>query len=405
MYIIIGQGAAGYSAAQTLRRLDRKLAITMITDEKDFFYSRIDLPDIIKGKIALDDAPVVTADRFAELGIVCRMGETVARILPQEKAVELASGERLGYAKLLLATGSKPILPPIPGSNARGVHILWTLADARSIMESCATARSAVVIGAGLIGLKTAQALKARGLDVTVIERLPGVMPRQLDTTASDLLRARLLDEDIHVLTDTCVDEILTENGAVTGVLAGARLACELVVSAVGVRPDTRLAREAGLHVEQGIVVDAAQRTSDPSIFAAGDVAQTVDALTGAAVIPAIWPVAVAQGRVAAYNMKGRPLKSDPCLAMNSVEIGGLPLVSFGDINGEPGDDIQTSHQGTTYRKLVRRGETLRGALCLGDIRQAGVLGNMVLQQMPIGRANPMSPRFNAVDLIPGTGL
>lgn len=400
MYIIIGQGAAGCSAARTLRRLDRRLAITMITDEKDSFYSRIDLPDVIKGRLTPEDATLAPAGFFADLGIDCRMGETVARILPEEKTVELASGERLAYSKLLLATGSTPILPVIPGLDPAKAHTLWTMADARRIIDACAMARNAVVIGAGLIGLKTALALRGRGLHVTIVERLPRVMPRQLDAVGSDMITARLRAEGITVVTDACVDEVFTENGAITGILANTRIPCDLLVCAVGVRPDVRLAREAGLAVEQGIVVDANQRTSDPSVFAAGDAAQAMDALTGSAVLPAIWPAAVEQGRVAAYNMKSRLLAGDPCLAMNSVEIAGLPLVSFGDIHGDPTDTIETHQRGGTYRKLVRRGDTLRGVLCLGDIRQAGVLGNMVLQRTPIGRRDLLSPRFNAVELM-----
>ncbi len=406
MYIIIGQGAAGMSAARTLRRLDQNLALTMITREKDYFYSRIDLPDVIKGKISLADAPLADAGLFADLNIACRMGETVSRILPREKRVELASGETLAYEKLLLATGSVPAIPPIPGLDARGVFSLWTLDDARRILEACATARRAVVIGAGLIGLKTALALKARGLEVTVVEQQSTVMPRQLDRTAAAMIEERLVAEGLHVLVDTGVDAVLVRDGAVGGVRAsGHELPCELVVCSVGVRPDIALAREAGLEIGLGIAVDAFQRTSDPFIYAAGDAAESRDCLTGACVIPAIWPVAVEQGRRAAYAMKNRNQPSSSCLAMNAVEIAGLPLISFGDVIGGPGDVTESVHQGGSYRKLVHRGGRLCGVLCLGDIRQAGVLGNMVLQGTPVGTSRPLAPDFTVTDLLPEVGL
>lgn len=405
MYIIIGQGAAGFSAARTLRRLKPALGITMITSERDSFYSRIDLPDIIKGRIRPEDAPRATADRFAELNIVCRMGETVARLLPGERALLLTSGERLHYEKLLLATGSSPVLPSLSGIDSTGVFSLWTLEDARRIMAACATARRAVVIGAGLIGLKTATALRARGLEVAVVESLPTVMPRQLDAVAAGIVESGLHDLGIQVLAGTRVSGLDAESDRVNGVSAGERsLPCDLVVCAVGVRPNIALAREAGLKTGLGISVDTFQRTSDPHIFAAGDAAESRDCLTGQCVVPAIWPVAVEQGRLAAYAMTSRPLPGDACLAMNSVDIAGVPLVSFGDVNGGPDDDILVSRRGNAYRKLVRRDGVLRGALCLGDIRQAGVLGAMIRQGMPVGQADPLSAHFTWADRVPETG-
>ncbi len=404
MYIIIGQGAAGSSAVRTLRRLKPDAPVTVITREKDSFYSRIDLPDVIKGKRSPEEATLLTARDFADLNIPCRMGESVSRILPGERAVELASGETLPYTKLLLATGSRPILPPIPGIDSRGVFTLWTLEDARAIAAAAAGARRAVVAGAGLIGLKTALALKACGLDVTIVERLPGIMPRQLDAQAADMIAERLAAEGIRVFTGISATKVLAANGRVRAVEteAGA-LPCDLLVSAVGVRPDIGLAREAGLDIGLGIAVDARQRTSDPHIFAAGDAAEARDCLSGNCVVPAIWPAAVEQGRIAACNMVSRHREGSFCLAMNSVEIAGMPLVSFGEINAGPGDEELVSVRPGAYRKLVQRGDRLCGVLCLGDISQAGVLGNMVLRQTPVGDLDLLAPRFSAARLIPET--
>jgi NAD(P)H-nitrite reductase large subunit len=403
MYIIIGQGAAGYSAARTLRRLDSGLELAMITDESDTFYSRIDLPDIIKAGLPEEAARLATPASLAEMGITCRMGERVSRIHPAAREVELAGGERLAYAKLLLATGSRPILPPVPGLEADGVFYLWKLEDARKIMRACARARAAVVAGAGLIGLKTALALRARGLDVTVVEQMPGVMPRQLDAVASSLLAGRLLETGVRVRTGLSLESVLVKNGRVAGALVGGDvLACDMIVPAVGVRPDTRLAAGAGLAVGRGIVVDDCQRTSDPFIFAAGDAAQTVDGLTGQTIVPAVWPAAVEQGRVAAWNMKGRTRRLEPSLAMNSVEIAGLSIVSAGDVNGADGDEI-LSRQGDAYRKLVLRQGIVRGVLCLGDVRRAGVFCNMILRRTPAGQVDLLSKGFGFADLMDET--
>jgi NAD(P)H-nitrite reductase large subunit len=402
MFIIIGQGAAGASAARTLKRLEPATAVTMITDERDYFYSRIDLPDIIAGKFAAAESELQGADAFRELGIVCRMNERVTAIHPDEKTVELASGERLKYSKLLVATGSLPVMPPLPGREAKGVYALWTMAQIREITQAAQSARRAVVIGAGLIGLKSALALAARGLEVTVVEKLSRVMPRQLDDTAANVIADAVRRKGVAVMLGTEVKAIIVSNGVVTGVqLEGVELACDMVLMAVGVKPNIELAQAAGIEVGRGIIVDACQQTSVVDIYAAGDVAETIDPLTGRRVLPAIWPVAVEQGEVAASNMTGGQTEYQGSVAMNAIEIGGVPLVSIGDFEGEAGDEVLTSGVGTSYRKLVLRGNKVRGVLCLGDIRQAGVIGSQVLHQTEVTDASSLiSPHFNFASLV-----
>ena len=203
MYIIIGQGIAGATAAEMLRKLDPERPVTVITDECDYVYSRIDLPDIITGKYEPAASALRTAEDFANAGITCIMGETAAALLPDLKVVELSSGRRLTYHKLLLATGSLPVVPPVPGAGAPGVYSLWTMRQAMELIGAAGKARSAVVVGAGLIGLKTALALKKRGLNVTVVEKLPRVLPRQLDGESSGMVAEAVRDRGIEVLVDT----------------------------------------------------------------------------------------------------------------------------------------------------------------------------------------------------------
>lgn len=403
MYVIIGQGAAGVSAAKTLKRLEPDAPVAIVSEERDYFYSRIDLPDIVAGKRDPAEAELTVAAEFAATGITCRMGEKVACIFTDEAAVELATGERLPYKKLLLATGSLPVLPPIPGIEACGVFSLWTLAQAREIIAATATAKSAVVVGSGLIGLKTALALAARGLAVTVVEKLPRVMPRQLDDAGAALITDRLRAIGLEVLTNAEVTGFTTHGGAVSGVqLPGRAIACDMVVMAIGVKPNTALAAAAGIKVGRGIVTDSDMRTSHPNIYAAGDAAETIDCLSGLPAVPAIWPVAVEEGRVAAMNMAGQAETFGGSVAMNSVEIAGVPLVSVGDIDGAPGDEVLVHRQGDNYRKIVVRDGAVRGILCLGDIRQAGVLGGLVLRRAEVDIESLLSPQLSYVDLIAG---
>jgi len=377
MYIIIGQGIAGATAANTLRKLDPENQVTVITDEIDYLYSRVDLPDIIAGTYEPAAAVLQKAEDFANAGINCLMGERVTAVVPAQKTVDIASGSRLKYDKLLIATGSLPVIPALSNSDSQGVYSLWTMRQAKAIITAAAAAKNAVVVGAGLIGLKTALALRTRGLNVTVIEKLPRVMPRQLDDTAAEMLANRLRISGVEIKVNTDVDSIIAANGVVNGVdVAGSVLPADMVIMAVGVKPNIGLAVAANIRSGHGITVDELQQTSVSDIYAAGDAAETIDSLTGTLSVPAIWPVAVEQGRTAAYNMAGqKKTYNGKIVAMNAVDVAGIPLVSLGDIEGQPGDDILIAHRHDAYRKIVMRDKVVRGVLCVGEIRQAGVLG------------------------------
>jgi nitrite reductase (NADH) large subunit len=183
--------------------------------------------------------------------------------------------------------------------------------------------------------------------------------------------------------------------------VAGRTMPADMVVMAVGVRPNSELAAAAGLAVGRGITVNEFQQTSDKDIYAAGDCAEALDNLTGSQTIQATWPVAVEQGRVAANNMAGYKTLFGGSVAMNAVEIAGIPLVSVGDIEGRPGDEVFVDRSNGSYRKIVMRGKIARGVICLGDIRQAGVIGGLVLRQTEIEDVEKLiSPFFRYADLI-----
>ncbi len=402
MYIIIGQGIAGVTAAITLRKLDPRTPVTIITEEHDYLYSRIDLPDIIAGKLKPADAMLQQVENFASDNIICIMGDKVAAVSPAQKTVQLVSGTQLKYTKLLFATGSVPIMPSLPGIDSPGVYSLWTLRQAKEMVSAAEHAQNAVVVGAGLIGLKTALALKARGLKATVVEKLPRVLPRQLDDVSAGILAEKVRSRGVDVLVNTTVDGIAASQGRVSGVhTAGGIIPAEMVVMSIGVKPNKELAAAAGIKTGRGIVVNEFQETSVPDVYAAGDVAEVFDSRTGESVVPAIWPVAVEQGKIAAGNMAGSRASYDGNAAMNAVEIAGLPLVSIGDVEGKPGDVCLTAQKNDAYRKVVLRDTIVKGVLCLGDIRQAGVIGRLVSHPVDIKEVEKLiSPYFSYADLI-----
>lgn len=385
MYIIIGQGAAGANAAFRLRQLDADTPVTMITQEPDFFYSRIDLPDIIAGKFDADRSLLKGPGDFSKCDIDCRMNCQAMSIETANQSILLSTGETMRYSKLLLATGSNPIFPPIEGINTRGIYSLWTMGQAKAITNAAVSAKAAVVIGAGLIGLKTALALAERGIKVTVAERLPRVMPRQLDQEAAAIVAAALHDRGVTVLTGVGVECFETEGDTLRGIRTEAGIvAADMAIVSVGVRANIALAAKAGIHAAKGIQVDAQLRTSAAGVYAAGDAAEIVDGLTGYSLVPAIWPEAVRQGLIAAANMAGRKETYTPGMAMNSVEIAGVPLVSVGRIEEGPGDQVYICRRDNGYLKVVIGDGIAVGALCVGNIKQAGVLGNLVLRQAKI---------------------
>ena len=386
-----------------LRRLDPDAAVTILTNESDSYYSRIDLPEVVAGSLSPDECRLKTLEEFQAAGIICRTGETATAIRPQEKIVELSNGEQLPFHRLLIASGSVPVKPPIPGVELPGIHVLWTLEQARQLADEASQSRHAVVVGAGLIGLKTALALAKRGLSVHVVECMDRILPKQLDGEAAKIVTDALTAHGVQVLTKVCVErfEPGTDGRVSRAILSTVSIPCDLAVVASGVRPNIDIAKAAGLEVRRGIVADACLRTSAPEIWAAGDVAEVIDLLSGEPVVPAAWPVAVSQGITAARNMAGAGMAWEPTVAMNSVEVAGVPLVSAGTLEAEPGDQVLSCRHGDHYRRIVMRDGKVRGVVCIGDIRSAGVLSGLVTRGIHCG--NPeilLSPRLCIGDLI-----
>lgn len=387
-YLIIGCGAAGWSAVQAIRAHDRHGAITLVSDEAAPPYSRMLLSYWLQGKAGEELMYPFPAGYFEELEVETLYGQPATTVDPQRQMVTLANGRELQYDELLIATGASPWRPPIAGLDLPGVFNLWAMEDVRGILATIRPEGKAVIIGAGFIGMQAVDALFARGMRCTVVELLPQVLPRILDAEGARLVEAALTERGVRVFTASQVAEIQPAGERKEVVLQDGRsLPADLIITAAGVRPNVGLARTAGLQTATGILVDERMRASVPHVYAAGDVAEGGDFSTGGRAVHAIWPTAVDQGRVAGLNMAGVQATYPGSLSMNTLEVLGLPMASVGMFAGEE-LEVQEHREPSrgVYRKLAFRDGRLAGAILVGDLKDVGLLQAMIRQQTDLMR-------------------
>ncbi|MEU4063984.1 FAD-dependent oxidoreductase [Streptomyces wedmorensis] len=366
--VVVGGGTAG-------ARLAQRLPVTLLGEESHAPYNRVLLADVLAGRYA----PEVIA--LPEVREPARLGVRATRIDRAARTVECADGSVVGYDRLVLATGSNPVLPPLRGLRGAalpdGVHPFRTLDDCLELRSVVRPGVRAVVIGGGLLGVSAARALAALGAEVVLTQQGERLMERQLDAQASVLLREHVESLGVEVHTECRVSGLRQRDGAVTAVeLAdGFVLDAQVVVLACGVRPRVSLAREAGLDVATGIVVDDELRTSDPFIHAIGDCAEHAGrnyGLAGPALEQADVLADLLTTELAGARYTGTR-------ALTRLTLGGaqpLDLAAFGEVTARPGDDVVqlTDATRSAYRKVVVRGDRLVGGVLLGDLAAVGSL-------------------------------
>jgi len=290
----------------------------------------------------------------------------------------LSDGEEISYDRALIATGSSPISLPIPGVEANGVISLRNIDDAETILRGGPDLREAIIIGGGFIGLKLACHLRERGVGVAVLEKEPKLAPRMFDHAASLLIGNKLRKHGIRIETDVEVTEFLNKNGWVTGVIMkdGEMYSCQRVIQAVGIRPNAQYLADSGIDLQGGILVNERMETNVPGVYAAGDVAMTIDSITSERLNNATWPAATRQGTVAGWNMAGGNRTSTHNFPLNALNLFGLRVMAAGHpyYEKESNVDIFMNQQGESYRKIVIRAGRLMGFIFVGDISGAGFL-------------------------------
>ncbi len=388
-HVIIGNGPAGVVAAETLRKLDPQAEIALIGDEAESPYSRMAIPYFLIGDINDEGTHLrKTHNHYVEQGIHLIEGR-VSKIDAARKTVEFVSGERLGYDRLLIATGSHPVRPPVTGMNLPNVHTCWTLADARAIAALAKPGSRVLQIGAGFIGCIIMEALASRGVELTVVEMGDRMVPRMMTEKAGNMIRRWVENKGVKVHVNAGVTSIAESGGVLTAALnTGAEIVADLIICAAGVKPNVAFLAGSGVATGQGITVNEHMETTVAGIYAAGDVTEAVGFHSGKPELNAIQPNAADQARIAAINMAGGGTPSfQGSLAINVLDTLGLISTSFGQWWGvQRGETAEmVDEQGFHYLSLQFDGDVLIGATSIGWTDHVGALRGLVQGRVRLG--------------------
>lgn len=379
--VIAGAGIAGVSAAEAIRKVNGEVRVILVSEEHELPYYRVNLTRYLAGSVKAEDLPLHPAEWYPDHSIELKTGCRVTGMDLQNKQVMLDGCDTLGYDRLILATGARAFRPPIPGMELRNAATLRTRADADMILSAAQEGMRCVCIGGGILGLETAAALARCGLDVTVLEALSWLMPRQLNQQAARVFAGRVEGLGITLRTGVQV-QALEGEGSVSGVRleGGEVLPADLVIISAGVRPQVELARAAGLEVKLGIVVDDRMQTSDPAVYAVGDAAEHRGVLYGT------WMPAQLQGSIAGTSAVKQQAAFPGVPRANTLKVLGFDLFSIGAIAPEtPADRLVEEAANGDYRGFVLRGDCLAGAILLGDASLAPAIRKAIEGQVLLG--------------------
>ena len=393
-HVILGAGPAGVIAAETIRKHAPQDTITLVGDEAEPPYSRMAIPYLLMGNI--DEAGTYlrkTPSHFADLKINQLFAQAVSVDVAIKK-IALSTGENLSYDRLLIATGSRPARPPIPGIDSDGVHLCWTLDDARKIMALARPGARVLQMGAGFIGCIIMEALKQRGVQLSVVEMGDRMVPRMMGPVAGGMIRDWCESQGVQVFTGTRVEAILPGAPLSVRLSNGQSVAADLVISATGVRPNIGFLEHSGITCLQGVLTDEHLQTSVHGVYAAGDCAEAFDKVSGTTIVSAIQPNAAEQARVAALNMVGQTTELRGVTQINVLDTLGLISTSFGNWQGVPGSeqgehieltDTQAGGGQGRHLSLQFKNDVLVGCNSVGWTEHVGVMRGLVEGAVRLG--------------------
>jgi len=381
--VVVGNGMAGMRTVEELLQLTPKLYdITVFGEEPHGNYNRILLSPLLAGEKSVQEIMLNPREWYAQHGITLHAGDPVVEIDRARRIVRSQAGIEAGYDRLLIATGSRPFIPPVSGCDLPGVIAFRDIQDVDAMVEAARQHRHAVVIGGGLLGLEAANGLLRQGMKVTVVHLHQSLMERQLDAPASALLQQALESTGLRFVLGAQTAELIgAERVAAVRFTDGATLPADLVVMAAGVRPNVELARAAGLYCERAIVVDDTLQTYDPRIYAVGECVQHRRSTFG--LVAPIWD----QARVCAAHLAGAGHRRYVQQATaTKLKVTGVDLYSAGDIIGGPGteDIVLRDPRRGIYKRLVLQGERVVGAVLYGDVADGPWYFDLIQHQTPV---------------------
>lgn len=377
-YVIIGNSTAAIGCIEGIRSVDENGPITVISDEPYPPYSRPLISYLLYGSTTEEKMRTRPADFYETQKVKTMLGKKAVHVDSQHKTVTLDSGESISFDKLLIATGSCPFIPPMEGlEHVEKKFTFLKLDDAKALQENLRPESRVLIVGAGLIGLKCAEGIRDRVGSITVVDLADRILPSILDPTGSKMIQQHIEKHGISFLLGDSVAKFEKNRAHLK---SGKTVDFDLLVIAVGVRPNTQLAAEAGCQVGKGIVIDEHSATSIPDIYAAGDCCECRDITSGQRRILAILPNAYLQGETAGVNMAGGEKSFANAVPMNAIGFFGLHVLTAGSYDGE---EIVESGTGT-YKKLIVRDNLLKGFILIGEIARAGIYTSLIREQIPL---------------------
>ena len=388
-YVIVGTGPAGINAAEALRMKDSESRIVLIGQEPTLPYSPTVLPYFISGKIKEKDLFLFQEAYLKKEGIELIRGNGVISLSPREGKVYLKEGPPLSYDALILAQGGSPVLPDIPGLRALNPLVLRTLADAKKLKAKAQSASKAIILGAGLIGMQSAQALAEMGVHVCVVEVMNQVLPGYFDQKAASIIQRVYKSRKVDFLTSTLAEGVEFRKGNTVLSLKGEKtIQAPLFLVAAGVAPNIDFLKGSGIEVDRGVLVDQAMATNLPNIFAAGDVVQMENFWGGRKVNQPLLIHAVDQGRMAAASVVGEKVSHAGNISMNLFHFFGHHALSIGLVSPNGKDRFQIhqtySPSKRRYFKFVFDGDILAGVMGIDSDLDPGILLQMIRRKIPL---------------------